>query len=129
MNMNKNNQLRKLRKNQKADMEGVLQKGDLVYTIPTNNLKSLYGSGVFPFWLYIKFFGKPVYKFARKKLKLNVYFSINCAHVLGAFIHAIFPLITGTETTLFQFSLTFVISFLIFPPLFYLTHKIYTFSN
>lgn len=35
--MDKNNQLRNLRKNQKADTKGLLQKGDLVYIIPTNN--------------------------------------------------------------------------------------------
>jgi len=48
---------------------------------------SLYGAGVFPFWLYIKYFGKPVYKFCRKRLKLPKFFSVMASNLLGSAAH------------------------------------------
>lgn len=50
---------------------------------------SLYGAGVFPFWIYIKFFGKPVYSFSRK-LGMNKYFSLMMANILGSATHVNF---------------------------------------
>lgn len=50
---------------------------------------SLYGAGIFPFWLYIKFFGKPVYLFSRK-LGMNKYFSLMMANIPGSVFHAHF---------------------------------------
>jgi hypothetical protein len=50
---------------------------------------SLYGAGIFPFWLYIKFFGKPVYLFSRK-LGMNKYFSLMMANILGSAFHVNF---------------------------------------
>lgn len=50
---------------------------------------SLYGSGIFPFWLYIAFWGKPVYKFTRR-LGFNRYFSLMSANIIGSASHAKF---------------------------------------
>lgn len=82
--------------------------------------KPLYGCGIFPFWIYLKYFGRPVYKFSRKKLKFNVYFSIFNSHFLGAFIHATPFLLEGKY---FSSLIFFISSFIIFPFLFYLLHK------
>lgn len=56
---------------------------------PKYRIGSLYGAGVFPFWLYIKFFGVPVYRFSRK-LGLNKYFSLVMANILGSLTHVSF---------------------------------------
>jgi hypothetical protein len=56
---------------------------------PKYSRKSLYGAGIFPFWLYIAFFGKPVYKFSRK-LGLNQFFSLMMANILGSLCHVTF---------------------------------------
>ena len=53
---------------------------------PKYSRNSLYGAGVFPFWLYIAFFGKPVYKFSRK-LGMNQFFSLMMANILGSVVH------------------------------------------
>lgn len=50
---------------------------------------SLYGFGVFPFWLYIAFFGKPIYKLSRK-IGLNQFFSLMMANILGSVFHVNF---------------------------------------
>lgn len=50
---------------------------------------SLYGAGVFPFWLYIKFFGSPVYKFCRKR-GLPEIPSLMGANILGSCFHVSF---------------------------------------
>jgi len=50
---------------------------------------SLYGAGIFPFWIYIKLFGKPFYKIARN-LKCNKYFSLMSANLLGSAAHVNF---------------------------------------
>jgi hypothetical protein len=48
---------------------------------------SLYGVGVFPFWLYIAFYGKPVYRFSRKRLNLSRFFSLMMANIPGSAFH------------------------------------------
>ena len=77
---------------------------------------SLYGAGIFPFWLYIKFFGKPVYKMARKK-GLNVYFSIMCANVLGSAFHVKFFIHQKPLSWV-----CFLLSLLFFTTFFYVFH-------
>lgn len=78
---------------------------------------SLYGAGIFPFWLYIKFFGKPVYKIARKK-GFNVYFSIMCANVLGSASHVNFFIHRNPLSLIY-----FLLSLLLFTTIFYVFHK------
>jgi len=56
---------------------------------PKYSRNSLYGAGIFPFWLYIAFFGKPVYKFSRK-LGMNQFFSLMMANILGSLCHVTF---------------------------------------
>ncbi len=62
---------------------------------------SIYGASVFPFWIYIKYFGKPVYKKARK-LGANTYFSLMAANILGSLAHVRF-FINGTASTILWF--------------------------
>lgn len=50
---------------------------------------SLYGGGVFPFWLYIKFFGNPVYKLCRKR-GLSKIPSLMAANIPGSCFHVSF---------------------------------------
>lgn len=80
---------------------------------------SLYGFGIFPYWLYVKYLGKPIYKYCRRR-KFSKYFSLNCAHVFGAAFHASFFL--GAESLNSQL-VKFIISFFVFPPLFWFIHK------
>lgn len=81
--------------------------------------RSLYGSGIFPYWLYIKYYGKPAYVFSRKR-GLNVYFSLMVANIPGSMFHVSF-FKDGTLSEL----LWFVISLVIFTSLFYGVHKYY----
>lgn len=78
---------------------------------------SLYGAGVFPFSIYIKYFGKPVYKKARK-LGANTYFSLMAANILGSLIHVSF-FINGTPIKI----LWFIGSLILFTSLFFRLHK------
>ena len=78
---------------------------------------SLYGGGIFPFWLYIKFFGKPVYKFCRR-MGMTKYISLTFAHTLGALAHVGF-FITFEPYKLLMFGA----SYAILPPIFWLLHK------
>ena len=79
--------------------------------------KSLYGAGVFPFWIYVKYFGKPVYKKARK-FGINTYFSLMFANILGSLAHVNF-FINGE----FKDIIYFVISLLICATVFFILHK------
>lgn len=79
---------------------------------------SLYGSGIFPFWLYIKFFGKPLYKKARR-YHIPAFFSLMIANIPGSLAHVSFSLHFNKWTILL-----FIMSLLIFPGLMWLNHKI-----
>lgn len=47
---------------------------------------SLYGYGIFPYWLYVKFIGKPIYKFMRRR-KVPVFHSLMAANIIGSGFH------------------------------------------
>jgi len=79
----------------------------------------LYGGGIFPFWIYLKYFGRPVYKKARKA-GINIYFSIMCANVLGSLFHVHFFSRMDLESVIY-----FMLSLLICTSLFYGIHKSY----
>lgn len=78
---------------------------------------SLYGLGIFPFWLYVKYFGKPVYRLCRK-IGLPKYLSFCGAHTLGALFHINFFIIYDLSTSI----ILLIASYIIFPPLFYFPH-------
>ena len=78
---------------------------------------SIYGAGVFPFWIYIKFYGKPVYRLSRK-LGLNVFFSLMMANILGSAFHVGFFIIAKPMTFVW-----FIISLIIFTNVFYWNHR------
>ena len=82
---------------------------------------SLYGAGIFPFWLYVKYFGKPVFKFCRRKLKFPMYWAIMAANILGSAAHVGF-FIGGFVKSI----IPFLISLFIMTSLFWAFHKIYS---
>ena len=82
---------------------------------------SLYGVGVFPFWIYIKYFGKPVFKFCRRKLKLPRYWSIMASNILGSVAHVGFFL----DGFNLKYIILFVGSLFIMTSLFWFTHILY----
>lgn len=92
--------------------------GRFLYNPIYGGRKSLYGVGVFPFWIYIKYFGKPVYKKARK-LGINTYFSLMAANILGSLAHVNF-FINGTASTI----LWFIGSLILFAGIFFGIHKL-----
>jgi len=79
---------------------------------------SLYGGGIFPFWLYIKFYGKPSYRFSRK-LGLNKFMSLMVTNIPGSLFHIGFFLDGLTLGNI----IGFIISIVIFPYIFYFYHK------
>ncbi len=85
--------------------------------------KSLYGAGIFPFWIYIKYFGKPIYKKARK-VGLNTYFSLMAANILGSLSHVKFFLNPKPESVLY-----FIWSLILFAGIFYGIHKLRRFAK
>ena len=92
--------------------------GRFLYNPIYGGRKSLYGAGVFPFWIYIKYFGKPVYKKARK-IGANTYFSLMSANILGSLAHVNF-FINGTASTI----LWFIGSLILFSGIFFGIHKL-----
>ena len=80
--------------------------------------QSLYGAGIFPFWIYIKYFGKPMYRKARK-VGLNKYLSLMIANILGSLAHVKFFINPEPESTLY-----FIGSLILFAGIFYLIHKL-----
>ena len=92
--------------------------GRFLYNPIYGGRKSLYGAGVFPFWIYIKYFGKPVYKKARK-IGLNTYFSLMAANILGSLAHVGF-FINETASTVFWF----IGSLILFAGYFFGIHKL-----
>lgn len=80
----------------------------------------LYGGGIFPFWLYLKFFGRPVYKFCRKKLNLPPFIALSMAHTLGGVAHVFVPIFNGSY---FAGFIKLLISYMVFTPLFWVVHK------
>ena len=84
---------------------------------------TLYGGGIFPFWIYSKYFGRPVYKKARKA-GINVYFSIMCANILGSLFH-----VHSFKNMELELVLYFILSLLIFTSIFYAIHKSYRKMN
>lgn len=80
--------------------------------------KSIYGAGYFPYWVYVKYFGKPMFKLG-KKLKFNTYFSLMLSHILGAVAHSGF-FINGFTYLNCSF---FIVSMIIFPFIFLNLHK------
>lgn len=90
----------------------------LLYNPAYGGIKSLYGAGIFPFWLYIKYFGRPMYKRGRK-LGFNKYFSLMMANILGSLFHVRF-FINADIISIYLF----IGSLIIFSGIFYLIHKI-----
>ena len=85
------------------------------------NRGSLYGAGVFPFWIYVKYFGKPVFKFCKRKLKFPTYWAIMATNILGSAFHVGFFL--GGFTM--KMIILFLSSLFIMTSLFWIFHKIY----
>jgi hypothetical protein len=80
---------------------------------------SLHGAGYFPFWIYIKYFGKPVYKLARKA-GINIFFSIMASCTLGSLLQVGFFIIYS-RTLIFIFIALLLITTIAI----YTVHKIY----
>jgi hypothetical protein len=67
-------------------MSSLIKKFKTLMFNPAYTQGSLYGAGLFPCWLYIKYFGKPMYVRARR-LGCNKYFSLMAANILGSGFH------------------------------------------
>ena len=84
---------------------------------------SLYGAGIFPFWIYIKFFGKPVYKLCRR-IGINRFFSLMGANVLGSLSHVGFFSTFDLKTVVY-----FIGSLFLLTGIFYGLHFMYSKSR
>lgn len=90
---------------------------NILYNPVYGRVNSLYGAGIFPFWIYIKYYGKPAYKLARR-IGLNKYFSLMCANILGSLFHVSFFIKYNTIILCW-----FFISLILFSGIFYFIHK------
>lgn len=94
-----------------------MDKLKLILFNPKYNRGSLYGGGYFIFWIYIKYFGKPMYK-ASRRLGFNKFFSLMYANILGSLAHVGF-FIWPTKNN----ALIFIASLVICSAFFYLANK------
>ena len=77
------------------------------------------GNPLYCLYPYVKYFGKPVYKFCRRRLRFNQYFSLAFSHILGALFHA-----GGMFIVSFYMWLLIILgSMVIFSLCLYFTHK------